>query len=479
MRRPLLIAALAVACVLGALGGIVLALRASAPMVHPFALGTVELRVGLSHSGRLDAYVPVVDWGARAHPFGPPLAVDLEFRSLDRDAALAAARSGSAAEANIAAAKSDLHNALDGALVRAALAGVAGGALGGFLVGAVIVAAGRPRRWLLGGAAGGLATAVALVGVSGLSIARADWSDLREPTFYAHGNELPQLVTFSEQILTAGEDYTASYDRAVAGLTSLLAAGRPVQAPAATKTVVLASDLHSNTFVLPVLAEYSRGRPLFLAGDFTELGTSWEEGIVPAIARLGDPVVAVSGNHDSARFMAALRRAGVLVLDRRSGVVDVDGIAVAGYDDPLEGGRDLADRALELHAGERGAAYQAFLAWFDALAQRPDVVMVHQHGLAHALVDHVAAEGSGPLLILTGHDHRQHVDQEGDGVIVDGGTVGAGGPLAVGGSSAGFAVLNLTAENRIQSAGLVQADPISGEGSARRVVFDTRASLAE
>jgi predicted phosphodiesterase len=479
LRRSLVPILLAVACALASLGGIVLALRASGPVVRPFALGTVEVRAGLSANGRLDAYVPVVDWGARAHPFGRPLAVDVEFRSLDRDAALSAARSGRAADANIRVAKGELRSAVAAALRRAAEAALAGGVLGGFLAGAVVVASGRRRRWLLVGTLSGLASSVAFVGFAGVALSRANWSDLRQPTFYAHGAELPELLSFSEQILTAGEDYTESYDRAVAGLTGLLSASRAEPSPAPAKTIVLASDLHSNTFVLPVLSEYTRGRPLFWAGDLTELGASWEGGVVPAIARLGDPAVAVSGNHDSAALMRELRRAGVLVLDRRSGVVDVDGIAVAGFDDPLEGGTGLAGRQLELHVDERGSAVRSVLTWFDALPRRPDVVMIHQHALARALLGHVAESSPAPLLILTGHDHRQHIDQEGAAVLVDGGTVGAGGPFAVGRAQAGFAILHLTAGNRIQSADLVQAEPLSGEGSARRVVFDIGASLGE
>ena len=472
-RRFLLTAAFVVACALSALGGSLLTLRASSPVVRPFTLGTVELRVGPSTSGRLDAYVPVVDWGVRAHPFGPPLAVDLEFRSLDRDAALAAARSGASARRNVDAVKQELHEAMDEALMRAALAAVVGGVLGGFFGGAVVTAAGRPRSWLWRGAVTGAATSFAVVALAAVSVARADWDELRQPTFYAHGSELPQLLSFSEQILSAGEEYTNSYDRAVAGLTNLLAAaGQREKASAAAKTIVLASDLHSNTFVLPVLGQYTAARPLFFAGDFTELGTSWEDGVVPAIATLGNPVVAVSGNHDSTQLMAALRRAGVLVLDRRSGVVDVDGIAVAGYDDPLESGAGLTGRRLMLHAEERGTAYRALLAWFDGLPRRPDIVMIHQHGLARALLAHAAEESGTPLLILTGHDHRQHIDQEGENVLVDGGTVGAGGPFAIGEAAAGFAILHLTAGNRLQSADLVQVEPLSGEGSARRVVFD-------
>src|SRR6266508_2002370 len=437
-RRILITAALVLYCAALSFAGSVVAVRAAGPAVTTFTLGTVVTRMGLAASGRFDVYVPIVDWGVRARPYGAPLAVDLQFRSLDRDAALAAVRSGPAAQRNVRLLENELRGSVNAGFRRA-----------------------------------GLATSVTAVVLAGLALVTADWNALRQPTFYAHGSELPQLLSFSDQILPAGETYTDSYDRAVEGLENLISATeRPRSAPA-VKTVVLASDLHSNGYVLPVLAQYSEGRPVFFVGDFAELGTKLEEGVVPEVARLGEPVVAVSGNHDSGALMRALAREGVIVLGRSSGVVDIDGMAVAGFEDPLQREGGVAGHLLKLRTGAKVTAQEELIAWFDGLARRPQIVLVHQHGLAHALLDHVAAQkGVPPVLILTGHDHRQHIDQRGDDILADGGTVGAGGPFAIGESPAGFALLHLTGTNRLQSVDLVQVEPLSGEGSARRVVFD-------
>jgi predicted MPP superfamily phosphohydrolase len=473
-RRIILVAALLVlGCAALSFVGSVVAVRAAGPAVTSFTLGRVETRVAPASSGRFDAYVPIVDWGVRARPYWAPLAVELQFRSLDRDAALAAVRSGPAAQRNVRLLEGELRESVDAGFRRAAVAGLAGGIVAGFIAGAIAVAFGRRRRWLPVGTATGVVTSSAAVVLAGLTLVSADWNALRQPTFYAHGSELPKLLSFSDQILAAGETYTDSYDRAVAGLENLISATeRPTSAPA-VKTVVLASDLHSNGLVLPVLAQYSEGKPVFFVGDFAELGTKLEEGVVPEVARLGSPVVAVSGNHDSAPLMRALAREGVTVLTQARGVVDVDGIAVAGFEDPLERDGGVLGHRLKLKIGEKVGAEAELVSWFDALPRRPQVVLVHQHGLAHALLDHVAAEqATPPLLILTGHDHRQHVDQRGDDILVDGGTVGAGGPFAIGESPAGFALLHLTAANRLQAADLVQVEPLSGEGTARRVVFD-------
>jgi predicted phosphodiesterase len=473
-RRVLTTAALLLFCALTSTAGGLVAMRAAGPAVSSFELGTVEARVEPATAGRLDVYVPIVDWGVRARPYRAPMAVRLEFRSLDRDAALAAVRSGPAARRNVRLLEGELRESVNAGLRRAALAVLAGGTIGGFVAGAILAAFGHRRRWLAGGAASGLVSAVVAIVLAALSLVYSDWNAVRQPTFYAHGSELPKLLSFSEQMLTAGETYTDSYDRAVAGLENLIAASnrRGAGAPA-VKTAVLASDLHSNSLVLPVLAQYSEGRTVFFVGDFAELGTRMEEGVVPEVAHLGNRVVAVSGNHDTRSLMDALAREGVLVLRGADGVVDVDGIAVAGFEDPLEHDGGAAGHLLKLRTGARVSAAQELIAWFDDLRRRPDVVLVHQHGLAHALLDHVAAqEGAPPLLILTGHDHRQHIDRRGDDILVDGGTVGAGGPFAIGESAAGFALLHLTAANRLEAADLVQVEPLSGEGSARRVVFD-------
>ena len=355
-RRILITAALVLFCSLCSVAGGLVAMRAAGPAVTTFEIGTVEAQVEPSASGRLDVYVPIVDWGVRARPYRAPIAVQLQFRSLDRDAALAAVRSGPAARQNVRLLESDLRESVNAGLQRAALAMVIGGTLGGFVGGAVLAAFGNRRRWLPVGAGTGLGTAAVLILLAALTLVQANWNAVRQPTFYAHGSELPKLLSFSEQVLTAGESYTDSYDRAVAGLENLIAVSDRPQGPPAVKTVVVASDLHSNSLVLPVLSQYSEGRIVFFVGDFAELGTRMEEGVVPEVAHLGTRVVAVSGNHDTGALMRTLEGAGVLVLTRTSGVVDVDGIAVAGFEDPLEHDGGVAGHLLKLRVGARVSA---------------------------------------------------------------------------------------------------------------------------
>ena len=115
-------AAYVIACVALALAGSVVALRAATPESRSVTLGTVAVDVVPARSGEVDVYVPVVDWGVRAEPYTAPVAVELEFRSLDRDAALAALRSGGSADASLAGLEGELRDAVSDGLRRAASA---------------------------------------------------------------------------------------------------------------------------------------------------------------------------------------------------------------------------------------------------------------------------------------------------------------------------------------------------------------------
>jgi predicted phosphodiesterase len=259
----------------------------------------------------------------------------------------------------------------------------------------------------------------------------------------------------------------------------------PIAAPATAHEIVVGSDIHSNSLPLRAFGRYAEGKPIFLVGDFSQLGTGYEASIADEVARLGPTIVAVSGNHDTTPLMERLARDGVHVLRNdgeldRTGklvpgpVVNIDGMTVAGFSDPLEApSATFGVHPLELQGNDFLGAGDRLVRWFDALRPRPQIVLVHQHGLAHALLRHVAAQtDQRPVVILTGHDHLQHMEREGSSLLVDGGTLGAGGLFAVGEAPAGFIDLRLDAANQPVSADMVQIEPVSGDGAARRVVFD-------
>ena len=246
---------------------------------------------------------------------------------------------------------------------------------------------------------------------------------------------------------------------------------------------MVASDIHANWLTLPAFARYADHRPVFLVGDFALEGTPIEATIAQRAAALGHPTIAVSGNHDSPVVMRRLAEAGAIVLThagRLAGdgtvegppVISVDGLMVAGYEDPLAEQAGSFGHRLDVTPAELSAEATKVETWFDGLSVRPNVVLVHDFRVAAALREHVAAEGGGPLMILTGHDHRQHVDRSGDVVEVDGGTLGAGGVFALGHAPAGFAQVHLAADGWPAAVDLISADPISGDASARRIAID-------
>ncbi|MCW2950174.1 MAG: hypothetical protein JWN41_1187, partial [Thermoleophilia bacterium] len=200
-----------------------------------------------------------------------------------------------------------------------------------------------------------------------------------------------------------------------------------------------------------------------------QVGARVEQQTAPRIAKLGRRVVAVSGNHDSTSYMRALTRAGATVLDDESAIVDR--LRVSGYSDPLES-KSVDDGSHVLSV--RGAAYTKqvddFIAWFDALDTWPDVVLVHQHGFALRLArELVRRHNTRPLTLLVGHDHVPKVERVGRAILVDGGTLGAGGPFAIGSQSASFAKLNFRG-NTLVSVDIVSVDPLTGDASAKRTV---------
>jgi hypothetical protein len=380
-------------------------------------------------------------------------------------------------------------------------------ALGGALTLALLVAlalvaglARRRRRSALGWFALSMLVA-ALITLSALLRLQAtfDASEFDRPRFYARGAELAQLLKVAENAQGATGGYTDSVERTLSGYASLLQAGARLTRVPTRPPAVLISDLHANTLVLSSLKRMAVGGPIFFAGDFGQAGTEAEVRLlVDRVAAIGRPMVGVSGNHDSELFMRALARAGVIVLTedgRMDAAGSTDGrpvqrvgdLLVAGYRDPLEdrsGDPDDPSRIFSFAERPDGdeefkAAEAAIVEWFQGLDPRPDVVMIHQNGLAQGLA-RALAESEGredvdrPLLILTGHDHKQHVDLYSTSTVVDAGTIGAGGIFGAGRERIGIAQLQfIEGSPDLRAIDLIKFEPISGSARADRVVPGT------
>jgi predicted phosphodiesterase len=483
-----------------AVGGVLLGMRVAGDHVYDTDFGHVRMEVEPAFSGEVDAYIPIADWGLRADAFTAPVALRAEARSVNRRAALRAA--GGDPEA-IERTREQLDDVAAAALLREG-AFALGGALAAALLVALVAAAGhRPRRVMLG-AAGAVFAAGAVLVVVSIVLVRGtfDAEAFERPRFYAHGAELIQLLDAAAHSDEQAERYQNKVEGTLIRLSDLLAtsgAGREAfDLSEPGRRALLASDLHGNGLVVRPLERLARpARPIFFVGDFGHQGSEGEvRALAPRLRRLGSRVVAVSGNHDSTALMRRLAGVGVTVLTSEGRVsadgsvggppvISVAGLQTAGYSDPLEwrgATPDIPERIFsftELPDGDARleAAKADLVRWFDGLPERPDVVLVHQNSLAQHLAATLAQRPGHPsLVVLTGHDHLQHVDRHGNVVVVDAGSVGAGGVLGIGDERVALGDLHFdTDSSALRSVDLIDVDPFEGGAQAQRVVVEGNA----
>jgi hypothetical protein len=459
--------------------GTALGWRLAGPASFETAIGRFAFTVSPALSGDAELLVPVADWGARADAFDAPLRISAELRSLNRPALLRAAEGEARALDEL---ERDLRAGAERALARAFVWGLVASAA---LVALVTALWRRLRpRWALAAAA----AAVAILGAAACLVAlRAsfDINAFRTPTYFGRGQEVERLLEVASDPRVRSE-YGSTVASILRSLSTVLAEA-PAE-PAPGRTLVLASDLHANALVVDPLAAQIGDEPLLLAGDFGQRGGAAESRLLaPRVAALGRRVVAVSGNHDSRGLMAALATQGVTVLGsdtdgpgglRPRDAVEVEGLRVAGFPDPLEWPRedDPPDRPvtfddLEQPDAAAARALAELLRWFEELRPRPDVLMIHQNALAQELARTLRERGfEGELVIVTGHDHRQHVDRYGGIVVVDGGSVGAGGIFDAGREAIGFARLHFApTAPTLTAVELIEVEPFSGQARASRL----------
>jgi predicted phosphodiesterase len=485
-RHTLRLVAVSLLCIVAAVCGADIALRAFSQETIRTDLADVTTSTRLSREGHMELRVPVVDWGVRSDAHGLPLAVKAEVARIDRDGARTAiGPDPGAPKRTLAQVKRDGEKVIRETITRAVICILAGSLAGGLLIGGLWGSISRRRSPLIVGIICGLLFPLSFTPAFLSAVHDIRSKGTSDIEFTGQGQEVGRVVGFAEQLLHVGDDYSALYSRALGSARNItqFVQGRPT-GQGKRKEILVASDLHDNVLVMDAFDEFAGKRTVFMPGDFGQVGARVEERLAGRIAGLGSQVVAVSGNHDSRAFMTALAGEGALVLtsegtlqadgsvDVSQKVVSIEGMRVAGYSDPLERGAPGGgnpDHVLRVHGAQYERQVTDLIAWFDALEERPDVLMIHQHGLAHRLLAHLRSRGdTKPLLILTGHDHIAHVHELDSQVIVDGGSLGAGGPFAVGEQSSSFALVGI-ADARARSAALVSVDPLTSAAGVKQV----------
>ncbi len=449
-------------------------------------VGSVSLSVDPLHRGALDLYVPLVDWGVRFPVVRLPARISIDVRSIDRDQVVKLAEAGTLDVANVREQATDaLASYLRQAIVVAVVAGLALGLL-------VALAArggnGPKLRYTLATAA---LTAIAIG--AALVVWLPPRSNVDSPQYYANGPEVPAALRTLESLGGAASTLDDEIDEQLVGIARLVnaPANRGPLGPKLPRLTV-ASDLHNNVIALPALERAARGGLLLFTGDLTDRGSPLERTLVGRVMHAGEKLVFVSGNHDSDALERQLARAGAIVLTRSGRlnhdgtpggplVSTVEGLRIAGYDDPLK--RRAADGYEDLGATPTTEQQQAFATWLDGVIGKADVVMVHEPALAKLAVDALRAQPpTQPLLIVWGHTHKAELEQSGTLTTLNPGSLGAGGTgnLAESDGDIGLARLIYRTAPRFEplAADIVQIDPGNGAAQAQRHRLDEAAAPA-
>ncbi len=355
---------------------------------------------------------------------GRPVTDDLLSGPLQVRVALAMHRTPGVTERQILAALAAARGQVVRAGVQYLLRVAAIAVLVGLLVVAVLLGLGPVRAVVT------LGLAVCLVaGSAGATVLRSRLTAF-DATTCAHG--------WSRYVLSDLRDLTPAAP-AVKPPAAATAAGNPDLVP-----VLLISDAHLNPEGLDFalrLQQKVGARAVLDAGDTTSFGVSGESCVVaPAIRAFRVPYVWVRGNHDSQAFARSMRETGgVTVLDRSDTTVaglDVYGVADPSFT-PRTGGVTTAMAAAD--ATTRGRVLTDLAGRSDP----PDVVLVHECGMADS-TDPAAPGVDGIVpLVVCGHIHREAEAHHDGTLVLHTGTVGAGGLDASAAGRAPFAALVL------------------------------------
>jgi predicted phosphodiesterase len=449
------------------------------------SVGSVKLYVDPGHHGALDLYVPLVDWGVRFGGVRLPVRLKVDVQRIDRDAAVRVAREGTDAPVLLSQIKRDATDAI-ASYLRILIAVVVASALGfGLLVALALRGAGWPfGTGAITAGASALAIGVALV------VLLPPRGDLRAPTYYAHGPDIPRALRAIESASSTSDVLGQELDAQLVGLARLVVAPGERSQLTGNPQITVASDLHNNVLAIPALQQIARGSPLFFVGDLTDRGSPLESQLTRGVLRAGTRLVFVTGNHDSDASAQELADRGAIVLtergrllrDGRFGpmIVRVAGLRVAGYGDPFRRRQARGYLSPEASLSPRPSAAQQdeFATWLHGLQDKIDVVMVHEPGLAaKAIADLKLHPPSHPLVMLVGHTHKAEIQIDNGLTVLNGGTIGAGGTgnldekAPIGAARmiyapvAGDGVVPLAAD-------LVEIDPGTGSATARRYRLD-------
>ena len=215
------------------------------------------------------------------------------------------------------------------------------------------------------------------------------------------------------------------------------------------------SDIHLSALGMEFARELARSFDVDLVidtGDTASFGTPGDELILSEIPSFDRPYVFIRGSHDSTGFQSAVSQLpNTVVLDGNA--QDVAGVTIYGLGDPYfveaRGAPVDDEQIFELVE----SAGPVILEDVQAMARPPDIVAVHDHRMADALAGQVP-------LVISGHFHRNHVEEIDGTIFLEVGTTGGAGPTGV------------TAEGGVPLSAEVLYFRPATEGGVRLVAWD-------
>jgi len=409
--RVVLAAEVVVIGLIGALLGVLVAGRVTAP-VGPFDAG---LAFSPSLSGSTTVDVPPLGQ-LQLDTHSGPVRLDVRVEALRDDAARAIVADPTQLRGLGDDVQADLRSGLVSLVLRTLLVT----AVGAFVLGLLVFRV-RWRRVVASTGAG----IGALLLTAGVSAATFEQSSLAEPRFTGLLASAPTAVGDVRDLVARFDVYQLQLGRLVSNLSELYAVTSrlPVfTADDQTIRVLHVSDLHLNPAAFDVIRTVATQFQVDVvvdSGDITDFGSTPEDRFVGEISSIGVPYVYVRGNHDSASTQAAVAaQEGAVVLDGPE-VVEVAGVRFLGLGDPRFT-PDKRTRDDDAPEDELLAVGRTLARSVNTALEPPAVVVVHDPVSARPLL------GVAPL-VLSGHAHRREdVTQDGTLHVIQGSTGGAG-----------------------------------------------------
>jgi predicted phosphodiesterase len=276
----------------------------------------------------------------------------------------------------------------------------------------------RRWRWLLIGAACGLASAATFGAVAYRTY---DLAAFQEPRYSGNLSYAPDVLAFSQQTLANLDTYDVRVPEIAESLyttVNQLHQLSPSLQPDETIRLLHISDMHSSSAAAKLVKNVTEIYSVDLVidtGDETDLGTPFEASYPGTYLPLPKPYVWVAGNHDSPTITRVMRNIpGVTVLDRE--FVNISGISIGGFADPASlsiSPQPSSDSVLAAEAEKIAESVSE-------QTPSPFIVAVHDPKQAARLAGRVP-------VVLNGHTHHELITTGSGTVFLDAGSTGAGG----------------------------------------------------